>query len=580
MKTFYTYLQPKLAAMSLGLSIKFCGTVIELLLPWMLSVILDTLVPRGDLSPILLWGGLMIVCAVLALVANVMANRMATRTSRDITRRLRHDLFARVTTLSTAQRDAFTAPSLISRLTSDTYNAHQMVDRMQRLGVRAPILLLGGVFITFTMEPVLTLVLLAVLPLLGLMVWFVSRCGVRMYTKTQTALDGLILQAQESMTGIRVIQALGKTSYEQKRFDAANAAEIQCEQRSGLLMNVTNPVMNLLLNAGLTLVIVVGAFRVNSGVTQPGVIIAFLSYFTIILNALMMVSRLFVMYSKGSASVRRITEVLDAPRAMEENALPDAPRGETAPENEMDRPPFVEFRNVTFSYGKLQNDVTEISFSLRRGETLGIIGPTGSGKSTVLRLLLRFYDPDAGTVLLDGHDLRSVSPEVLRCLFGVVFQNDFLYSDTITENIDFGRDLPPERIRAAAKTAQADFIERRIGGFSATLSAKGANLSGGQQQRILLARALAADPPLLLLDDSSSALDYKTDAALRRALVQEYASTTKVIVTQRVSSIRHAEHILVLEDGHAAGYGTHDALMLSCPGYREIAEIQMQEVAD
>ncbi len=567
MKTIFTYLRPKLGQISIQLIIKFGGTIVELLLPWMLSVILDEYAAVGDQPMIWIWGGLMTLCAVGALAGNVIANRMATRISRDITLRLRRDLFAKVTQLSCKQEDAFTTPSLISRLTSDTYYVHQMIDRMQRLGVRAPILLLGGIAITLSLEPVLTLVLIAALPLLGAVVWLVSHKGIRLYTRTQEALDGMLRRAQESMAGIRVIQALSKTEYERMRFDDANSQVVHNERTAGLLTSLTNPVMNLVLNAGLTLVVVVGAYRVNAGVTQPGTIIAFLSYFTIILNALMMVSRLFVMYSKGAASGRRIAEVLDAPVDMETESHPEGSKEF-----------HIEFEHVSFSYAKRSMDLQDITFGLRQGETLGIIGPTGSGKSTLLRLLLRFYDPDMGIIRIHGEDLRAIAPQRLHEMFGVVFQNDFLYAGTLAENIDFGRDLTLEQISHAAKTAQADFAFSRESGMDTPVASRGANLSGGQKQRVLLARALAARPEILLLDDSSSALDYKTDAALRRALAKELQDTTKIIVAQRISSIRHADHILVLEEGRAIGYGTHEQLMQSCPSYREIARVQMGEV--
>ncbi|NCB05251.1 MAG: ABC transporter ATP-binding protein, partial [Clostridia bacterium] len=235
----------------------------------------------------------------------------------------------------------------------------------------------------------------------------------------------------------------------------------------------------------------------------------------------------------------------------------------------------IEFRNVTFSYHKKQENLTDISFALRRGETLGIIGPTGSGKTTILNLLLRFYDADAGEILLCGKPISTIPEELLHTMFGVTFQNDFLYAGSITENIDFGRALPQERIEYAARAAQAEFIAARDGGFDALLTSRGSNLSGGQKQRLLIARALAADPEILLLDDSSSALDYKTDALLRQALAREYANTTTVIVAQRISSIAQADRILVLEDGRIAGYGTHETLLQSCPSYREIYDIQM-----
>ncbi len=567
MKTLYKYIKPKLGSIGLGFVVKFVGTIMELFLPWMLSVILDSFVPQNDMHSIIVWGVMMVVCAGIGLAANVWANRFATLTSRDITRSLRHDLFAKITRLSRSQEDEFTAPSLISRLTSDTYYVHQMVDRMQRLGVRAPILIVGGLTITFVLEPVLTLVFAAILPLLFLIVMLVSKHGVTLYSETQTALDEMLRRAQESMAGIRVIQALSKTDYETKRFDEANINVVGHERKASLLMNLTNPAMNLLLNIGLTLVIVVGAYRVNLGVTKPGTIIAFLSYFTIILNAIIMVSRLFVMYSKGSASARRIADVLEAPSPPATLDLPQA-----------DDRAFVRFDDVSFSYTGGGNHLSNVSFALQKRQTLGIIGPTGSGKTTLLSLLLKFYQPNEGTIAIDGRDIRSLPPEFLHTMFGVVFQNDFLYADTIGENIDFGRALSEDAIKSAVETAQAGFILKRESGLEGELAPKGANLSGGQKQRVLIARALAADPDILILDDSSSSLDYKTDAALRHALQSEFSHTTKIIVAQRVSSIQHADLIIMLDDGEVIGSGTHAELMETCESYREIATIQMGEV--
>lgn len=567
MKTVLKYLRPELFAMIAGLAIKFTGTVVELLLPWMLSVVLDDFVPTGDVANIVLWGALMIVCAGLALAGNIIANRMASRVSRDFIRRVRNDLFRRITDLSAAQTDRFTTPSLISRLTSDSYHLHQMVDRMQRFGVRGPILLFGGIAVTFLMDPVLTSVMVAVLPLLTVIVVVISRKGIGLYARTQAALDVMIRRAQESITGIRVIQALSKADYERERFGEANREVADSDYRAAMLMNITNPSMNFLLNAGLTLVIVVGAYRVNAGRTTPGTIVAFLSYFTIILNTLMMISRIFVMLSKGVASGRRIAAVLDATYEMPVRQLPGSGAGA-----------HIEFQNVSFSYSKRQANLCDISFALGRGETLGVIGATGSGKTTLLQLLLRFYDPDSGAIYLGGRDLRSIPPEILYTQFGAVFQNDFLYAGEIAENIDIGRGLPEDRIRRAAAAAQADFIEARGGGYRGEIASGGTDLSGGQRQRLLIARALAADPEILLLDDSSSALDYKTDAALRRSLRENFPHTTKIIIAQRVSSIRGADHILVLDDGCAIGYGTHGELMAGCEAYAQIAAIQMQEV--
>lgn len=548
--------------MVVQLSIKLGGSLVELLLPWMLSHIIDEVVPLGELSSVYLWGGMMVACAAVAWIGNVTANRMATSISMDFTRRLRHDLFHRISELTCGQMDDFTIPSLVSRMTSDTYNVHQMVDKMQRLGVRAPILLLGGLIMTFAMEPVLSLTLVGTLPLLGVVVWYVTSRSVPMYAKTQKALDTMVRKVQEMMTGVRVIKALSKVELEQKRFDEQNRELSERERAAGVLSAVTKPVMNLLLNLGLTLVIVVGAYRVDAGVTLPGKIIAFLSYFTIILNALMSVSKMFMIYSKGAASARRIAQVLESSREMP--TLP-RPRVETK-----DR---VTFRNVTFSYHQNAPAVENLSFSIQKGETLGIIGATGSGKTTVLSLLLRFYDPDSGDILLDGTPVSAMEPEELYRHFGVALQNDFLMAGTVAENVGFCRPLASDELRRGLSIAQAAFVKS----LDMPVSRQGANLSGGQKQRLLIARALASNPEILLLDDSSSALDYQTDAELRKALRRELADTTTLIVAQRVSSIMGAEHILVLEDGKSIGYGTHQELLNSCESYREIARIQLGE---
>ncbi len=571
MRTVFQYLRPQYGRLALQLTIKFIGTITELFLPWMLSHILDDIVPQKDMVQVYIWGVFMMIAAAVALLGNVTANRMSTRISRRFTQKLRHDTYARVTYLSSRQTDSFTLPSLISRLTSDTYNVHQMVDRMQRLGVRAPILLLGGICVTFSLEPVLTLVLVATLPLLGVVVFTVSRKGIPLYVSVQEAVDSMVRKVQENMTGVRVIKALSKTDYEKGCFDEVNREVVRRDQHAGIIMATTNPVMSLLLNLGLTAVVVVGAFRVNAGVSQAGKIIAFLSYFTIVLNALLMVSRLFMIYSKGAASAKRIEEILQTPM----EPIPGDPEPRTSQYH-------VEFKNVSFSYnkakGKTRDDLSDINFALKRGETLGIIGPTGSGKSTILSLLMRFYDVDFGEIRINGKRIEGIPDEELHTMFGVVFQNDFILADSIRENVDFGRGISDEDLLIAAKFAQADFIETKEGGLSHMLTAKGSNLSGGQKQRLLIARALAGKPEILVLDDCSSALDYKTDKALRSALRQNFRDTTTIIVAQRISSILHADHILVLDSGRVIGAGTHETLLETCPDYREIYDVQMGEI--
>lgn len=570
MRRVFHYLRPQAGRIALGLNFKFTGTIMDLLLPWVLAHMIDVVIPQQDLSLVLRWGAAMLVFSIAGWCTSILANRMASRVAKETTRRLRHDLFARIARLSSAQIDRFTIPSLISRMTSDTYNIHQVIGMMQRIGFRAPILLLGGILITLTLDPVLTLVLLSLLPFMGLLVFLISRRGTGLFTQVQQSADRLVRVVRENIAGVRVIKALSKENYEKEHFEGVNRQMMGREQRAARNMAVINPSSNLIMNLGLVLVILTGAFRVNAGTSEVGTIVAFLSYFTIILNAMMSITRVITMYSKASASAQRIVEVLDTP--------PDLLQMEEAPAG--DSGFRVVFEDVSFSYNKKEDNLSHISFALRPGETLGVIGPTGAGKSTLVSLLLRLYDPDQGHILVDGRDVRSYSLHALRQKFGVVFQNDALFEDTIGENIRLGRNLSMEQIEKGARAAQAaEFIENGRG-YQGEVAIKGANLSGGQRQRLLIARALAAGPEILILDDSSSALDYKTDAALRQAIAKDYENTTWVIIAQRISSIRHADHILVLEEGGVLGYGTHQQLMETCPVYQEISRIQMGDDLD
>jgi len=562
------YIRPYFARISLQLLVKIGATVAELLLPSLLSLILDVSAPKNDWGGVWLTGGAMLLCAVLAWLGNIIANRMSTNVSREITRKYRRDLFEKVTSLSASQQDALTDASIVSRLTSDTYHVHNMIDRMQRLGVRAPIMLLGGIIVSLSLEPVLTLVLIATLPLLSAIVFGSTRKGVPLFTRVTEAQDAIVRKIQENMAGARVIRALSRTKDEQDAFGEVNEQLASRQRTADLTMAAVSPAINIVLNTGLALVVLLGAYRVQNHLTTPGTIVAFLSYFTIILNSVLMVSRLFVMYSKGAASARRIEAVLLTEKDQSLTQSGEAP----APEQ---NPPHVEVRNVTFSYNKTTPNVADISFRVNHGETLGIIGPTGSGKSTLLALLMRQYAPDEGDILIDGVPINALTPSELHDRLGVVFQNDFLMADTIGENIRFGRDIPEESIQDAIDCAQADFIRHKEGGLDFPLHVKGRNLSGGQQQRVLISRALSGDPRLLMLDDCSSALDFRTDRELRRALKERHGHATTLIVAQRVSSVMSADRILVLDGGRMVGYGTHEELMAVCPMYGELCRLQL-----
>ena len=565
MKTLLRYLKPFRKRMGFGFLVKLTATLLELMLPYILSHILKNVVSSQNVSKILLWGGLMVVCAGCACLFNIIANRMAARVSRNFTEQIRKDLFRHTLSLSAAQTDRFSIPSLESRITTDTYHVHNFVSMMQRMGVRAPILLMGGIMITLIMDSFLALVMIAILPFIFVTVYFLSKNGRALYTKVQQSVDGMVRVVREDAQGIRVIKALSKNDYENRRYDKVNKQLSRDERKAGTIMGIINPVMTLLMNFGITAVVAMSASRVSNGTSDPETVIAFMQYFTLISMAMMSVSRIFVMYTKCAASANRIAEVLNTPSEIE------VTEGEAIPTDK-----HIEFKNVSFSYLGKKNQLNDLSFALNKGDSLGIIGATGSGKTTVIKLLLRFYDIKQGEILINGRNIKTIPKKELTDMFGIVLQNDFLYADTIEENIDFGRGLSIEQITEAAKIAQAnDFIVSFPDGYGHLLSSKATNVSGGQKQRILLSRAVATRPEILILDDSSSALDYKTDANLRQALKDNLTDSTVITIAQRVSSIKHCDLIIVLDHGNVIGMGTHDELLDSCTEYKEISDSQM-----
>ena len=580
MKLIFRYLARFKKTVVLAVFIKLLGTLAELTIPYIFEHIVDHVVPLGKLPPVILWGLAMFGAAILCRMLNVTANRKAVDNAHRISYEVRQALFRKTANLNGAQFDAFGLPSLISRMTSDSYNVQSAVQQFQTLCVRAPIMLIGGVLMTLLMDAALALILVIMLPVLIALILFVSSRGIPLYKKVQAKLDTIVRIMRENITGIRVVKALSKEDYEKRRFAAANDDMTKSDITAATIMAIPGPVMQLCLNTGLTLVVLIGAGRVNNGLMKPGVILAFLTYFNMIAMGVMGVSRIFMTMSKASASADRIDAVLQMDT--EENILPEAqglkPSGDE----------FIRFEHVDFSYGEGSEDaadfhggsrekaLSDISFSIRRGESLGIIGPTGCGKSTIVSLLMHFYDATSGGVFVDGHDVRTYEKDALRRKFGAAFQNDMIFKDSLRENIDFGRGLSEEALRRAARDAQAaEYIESLPEGLDFQAAIKGMNLSGGQKQRLMVARALAADPEILILDDASSALDYRTDAAMRKAVTENHGDSTLIMIAQRVSSVMNMSRILVLDNGRMIGLGTHEELLRSCPAYREIYEIQM-----
>ncbi len=578
MKLIFRYMGKYKTAISMAVFIKLVGTMFELTLPYILEYMIDHVVPAKDMKMVLLWGVLMFVATILCRQFNVIANTRAIHNAHRVSYDVRQDLFRVTANLSGDSFDDVGLPSLISRMTSDSYNVQSAVQQLQSLCVRAPMMLFGGVVMTLLMDFHLAMILIIMLPFLIAVVFIVSSKGIPMYTRVQQKLDTVVRIMRENITGIRVVKALSKADYEKKRFGTANEEMTASDIKAGTVMAVPGPFMQLCLNIGLTLVVIFGAKRVNEGLMEPGIILAFLTYFNMITMGVMGLNRIFMSLSKASASADRIDEVIGKG---DEWVTQDIPAESSSAER------FIEFENVSFSYGKesrgdgdfvggqREKALDKISFTMKKGQSLGIIGPTGCGKTSLINLLLRFYDVDEGRILIDGRDVKSYGKDELRKRFGVVFQNDMVFKDSLRNNIDFGRGYTDEELILAAKDAQAfEYIEGLDDGLDHQADIKGANLSGGQRQRLLVSRALAGRPEILILDDSSSALDYKTDSDMRRAIREDHKDCTLILIAQRVSSVMNMDAIMVMDNGKCVGYGTHAELMENCAAYRETYEMQ------
>ena len=389
MKYILKYSKPYTLFLIGTLLIKALGSVLDLVIPYLLGKIIDEVAPRctpDNLWPIFVWGGLMTLCAGAIVFCNIFANRQTARYARDVVRTLRQDSFDKIMSLSAAQTDRITVPSLVSRMSSDTYSIHGMLNGVLRAGIRGPLLLIGGVGITLAVDPVLSLSLIVLLPLMALIVTLISKRGIRLFKEKQKRVDHMVEKVRDSFTGIRVIKALSKVNYEKSSFEDISNNLSYSEEKASIAMGSSRPVVSIFLNLGMTAVILLGAWRVAGGYAMPGQIISFMTYFTIILNATLSITRVFTVVSRGMASAERISEILDSTEDLQVKASEEINQ----------QAPYLEFRNVSFSYNKTIPTVEKISFVLNRGETLGIIGSTGSGKTTLMQLLLRFYDPDEG----------------------------------------------------------------------------------------------------------------------------------------------------------------------------------------
>lgn len=548
----------------IGPAAKLTEAIFELIVPLIMADIIDTGINGGAGKPyIYRMGGIMVLLGVLGLCCALVCQYLASRASQGVGTVIRNDLFRHINTFSHAELDRFGTPSLITRITGDVNQVQSAVAMLIRLVVRAPFLVIGAAVMAMTIDLKLSVIFLAVMPLVSLVLYLIMSRSVPFYKVIQKKLDKLSLVTRESLTGARVIRAFSRGEAEEERFGEANEDYAETSMRVGRLSALLNPLTYAIMNLAIAAIVWFGGFRVDSGDLSQGQVIAFVNYMTQISLALVVVANLVVLFTKAAACSARINEVFDT--------TPSIVDGEGA--NARQNVPKIEFKNLSFSYSENGDNALEnISFSVNAGETVGVIGGTGSGKSTLVNLIPRFYDAEQGEVLIDGENVKNYKLDDLRKKVGVVPQKVVLFSGTIADNLRWGNENASlEDMEKAVSIAQAkEFIDKLPEGFDTEIAQGGRNLSGGQKQRLTIARALTGSPEILILDDSASALDFATDAALRKAIAQNTTNMTVIIVSQRATSIRYADKIIVLDDGEAVGIGTHDRLMESCEVYREI----------
>lgn len=551
-----------------GPAAKLTEAIFELIVPLIMADIIDVGINGGAGKPyIYRMGGIMILMGALGLCCALVCQYLASRASQGVGTVIRNDLFRHIGSLSHAELDRFGTPSLITRVTNDVNQVQSAVAMLIRLVVRAPFLVIGAAVMAMAIDLKLSLVFLAVMPLVAAVLYFIMFRSVPLYRVIQKKLDRISLITRESLSGARVIRAFSGEAAEEKRFREANDDFADTSMRVGRLSALLNPLTYAIMNLAIAAIVWFGGFRVDSGALTQGQVIAFVNYMTQISLALVVVANLVVLFTKAAASSARINEVFDTEPSIKDGA------GAAVSE----KAPVIEFKDVSFSYSEGGDNALEnITFSVQKGETVGIIGGTGSGKSTLVSLIPRFYDAEKGSVLINGADVKSYGLKELRQRIGFVPQKAMLFSGTIAENLRWGNENASDgQLQKAAETAQAkEFIDKLPEGLDTYINQGGRNLSGGQKQRLTIARALTGSPEILILDDSASALDFATDAALRKAIAKDTQNMTVLIVSQRATSIRHADKIIVLDDGESVGIGTHSELLESCPVYREIVMSQ------
>lgn len=571
MMTLGKFLRPYKKLLVIGPTFKLLEAILELLLPFLMSKVIDIGVKNGDKNYIAAMGGLMVLIAVLGVVFALICQYSASLVSQGVGTDIRNALFKHIGTLGSAELDNLGTPSLINRITGDVNQLQLAVAMLIRLVIRAPFLCIGGLVMAFMLDAKLSIILVIVLPIFIIILSFIMKTTVPLYKIAQKNLDKIALILRENLSGVRVIRAFTRNDFEKGRFAVSNKEYESNAIKVGKVSALLNPLTSLVMNFSIGAIIWFGGVRVNLGSMTTGGVIAFIGYVTQILAALIVISNLVVIFTKAYASMVRVTEVFEtSPSIVSPSSAKPMELGKESPF-------IIEFKDVSMSYKEGQNlSIKNISFQVKKGETIGIIGGTGSGKSTVIQLIPRFYDTARGQVLYNGVDIKDYQLEDLRSHIGIVPQKTVLFSGTILSNIKMGKeDATLEEVKEAAEIAMAsEFIDRLPDEYGTKINRGGVNVSGGQRQRLTIARALVGGPEILILDDSFNALDYATDAKLRKALREKRKGMTTFIVSQRASTIKTSDKIIVLNEGEIAGMGTHEELIKNCQVYIEICKSQ------
>lgn len=552
----------------LGPFFKLLEAIFELAVPLVMAQIIDKGIGNNDSDYVWKMSGLIVVLGICGLGFALTCQFFAAKCAYGFGTELRDALYKHINKFSHAEIDRFGTSSLITRITNDTVLAQNGVNMFIRLAVRAPFLIVGAAVMSMTLDLKLSIIFLIAAPIITLIIVWVMKKTVPMYKKIQKGLDKISLLTRENLDGVRVIRAFSKQEEEKKELINESGRLSDNAVIAGKISAILNPVTFMIMNLGIVAILWFGGIRVDTGYLTQGEITAFVNYMTQILLALVVLANLVIIFTKAASSASRINEVFDTQPSMTDGS-----------DTEFDfSSPAVEFENVSFSYPDAGDlSLNNISFTLKKGEILGIIGGTGSGKSTLANLVPRFYDITSGNIKIFGKDIKKYSMEELRNLIGIVPQRAALFSGTIADNMRWGKpDATDQEIISALKIAQAwEFVSKLTDGIKTNISQGGKNLSGGQRQRLTIARTLVGNPPVVILDDSMSALDYATDLALRKAIESELKDTAVIMISQRATTLQNANHILVLDNGEAAGYGIHETLLKNCEEYAEIYKSQM-----